>query len=92
MAEASATRYPVTYDVEYPEGLSRWLIFVKWLLAIPHLIILYGLNLAMSAITIIAWFIILFTKSYPRELFNFVVNINRWAANVNAYLYLQRDE
>ena len=37
MAEMTATSYPLTYDVEYPEELSRWLIFVKWLLAIPSL-------------------------------------------------------
>ena len=39
---AAAPGYPLRYDVEYPEELSRWLIFVKWLLAIPHFIILYA--------------------------------------------------
>ncbi len=92
MAEATAASYPLTYDVEYPEELSRWLIFVKWLLAIPHLLIVYALSIAASAITFIAWFAILFTKRYPRELFDFVVNINRWSANMSAYIYLLRDE
>ncbi len=93
MVEAApAQSYPLTYNVEYPETLSRWLIFVKWILAIPHLIILYGLGLVAMALTFIAWFAILFTKRYPRELFDFVVNINRWTANVYAYAFLMRDE
>ena len=96
MAEMTATSspssYPLSYDVEYPEELSRWLIFVKGLLAIPHLIILYALGIAVNVVTIIAWFAILFTKRYPRGMFKFVVNVNRWSANVNAYLFLLRDE
>jgi len=91
-APAPAQSYPLTYDVEYPEELSRWLIFVKIILATPHFIILYGLSIAAGAITLIAWFIILFTKRYPRELFDFVVNINRWNANVYVYAFLMRDE
>ena len=92
MAEATMSGYPLTYDVKYPEELSRWLIFVKFLLAIPHLMILYALSIATSIVTFIAWFAILFTKRYPRELFDFVVNVNRWNANVLAYISLLRDE
>ncbi len=92
MAEMTATSYPLTYDVEYPQELSRWLIFVKWLLAIPHLIILYALSIAASLVMYIAWFAILFTKRYPRGLFDFVVNVNRWSANLTAYVFLMRDE
>jgi len=88
----TAASYPVTFDVQYPQELSRWLIFVKWLLAIPHYIILYLLGIASSIVTIIAFFAILFTKSYPRSLFDFVVNVNRWSANVGAYALLMRDE
>lgn len=91
-AAGTAATYPVTFDVEYPQELSRWLIFVKWLLAFPHYLILYGLQIAGSAIAFIAFFAILFTERYPRELFGFVVNIQRWAANVNAYTGLMRDE
>jgi hypothetical protein len=88
----TAPSYPVTYDVAYPAELSRWLIFVKWLLAIPHLVILYLLGIGLSVVTFIAFFAILFTKRYPRELFNFAVNVNRWTENVYAYIYLLRDE
>ncbi len=89
---AVAPGYPLRYDVEYSEELSRWLIFVKWLLAIPHFIILYALAIASNVITFIAFFAILFTKRYPRGLFDFVVNVNRWNANVLAYYGLFRDE
>jgi hypothetical protein len=89
---AGAPGYPLRYDVEYPEELSRWLIFVKWLLAIPHQIILGALGMASGVIGFIAFFAILFTKRYPRGLFDFVVNVNRWSANVGAYTGLLRDE
>jgi hypothetical protein len=84
--------YPLRYDVQYPEELSRWLIFVKWLLAIPHFIILYVLSAVTSIVTFIAWFAILFTKRYPKGLFDVVVNIYRWNANVGAYVGLLRDD
>ncbi len=89
---AEAPAYPLRFDVEYPEKLSRWLIFVKWLLAIPHFLILYALSAVASVITFIAFFAILFTKRYPRGLFDFVVNIYRWNANVGAYVGLLRDD
>ena len=91
-APAAAPEYPLRYDVEYPEELSRWLIFVKWLLVIPHTIILYALSIAAGVIGFIAFFAILLTKRYPRGLFDFVVNVNRWGANVMAYFMLFRDE
>ncbi len=92
MATAAAPGYALRYDVEYPEELSRWLIFVKWLMAIPHFIILYLLLIATNVVTFIAFFAILFTRRYPRGMFDFVVNVNRWNANVMAYLMLFRDE
>ncbi len=89
---AGAPGYPLRYDVEYPEGLSRWLIFVKWLLVIPQYIIVGALGYAAGVVGFIAFFAILFTKRYPRGLFDFVVNVNRWNANVMAYLMFFRDE
>jgi hypothetical protein len=90
--DAPASGYPVTLDVPYPESLSRWLIFVKWLLAIPHFAIIYVLSLVMSVLTFIAFFAILFTKKYPDSLFTFAVGIQRWTYNVYAYVGLLRDE
>lgn len=89
---AGGTGYPLRFDVEYPEKLSRWMIFVKWLLAIPHYIILYFLGLAAEICVFIGFFAILFTKRFPKGLFDFVVNYYRWYANVSAYVGLLRDD
>jgi hypothetical protein len=89
---AAESTYPLVFDVEYPERLSRWLIFVKWLLVVPHLIILYALIAVAEIITVIAWFAILFTGRYPKGLFVFVVGIYRWYYNVLAYAALLRDD
>ena len=85
-------KYPVDYDVEYPEEMSRWLIFVKWLLAIPHLIILSLLGIVAFIVMIIAFFAILFTTQFPEPMFKFVVGVNRWSQRATAYIYLLRDE
>jgi hypothetical protein len=85
--------YPAVFDVEYPERLSRWKIFVKWLLAIPHFIIVSLLLTVNSVLVLIAFFAILFTNKWPRGLFDFSVQIQRWTANVIVYaITLQRDE
>jgi hypothetical protein len=78
-----ASQYPLRFEVEYPEQLNRWLPLVKWLLAIPHFLIVYALVNVASVIQLIAFFAILFTTKYPRPLFEFVVNIYRWQANVH---------
>jgi len=79
------------FDVEYPGALSRLMIFVKWLLVIPHLLVLSALGFALSCTTIFAWFAILFTARYPRSLWSFAVMTLRWQANVSAYYSLQSD-
>jgi hypothetical protein len=89
----AAADYPARFDVEYPERLSRWKIFVKWLLAIPHFIIVYLLQIVGSVMVFIAFFAILFTKKWPRGMFDFMVQIQRWSLNTVVYaLTLQRDE
>ena len=93
VAPLATSDYPVRFDVEYPERLSRWKIFVKWLLAIPHFIIVSLLLLVASVLEFIAFFAVLFTKKWPRGLFDFTVQIYRWTANVYAYgVLLLRDE
>ena len=84
--------HPVQFSVAYPDQLSRGLIFVKWLLVIPHFIVLYFLNLAFMLVTLVAFFAILFTAKYPEGLFKFAVGTRRWYANVCAYTFLLRDE
>jgi hypothetical protein len=86
------SQYPLTMDVEYPERLSRLLIFVKWLLAFPHYIVLYFYGIVISVVLCISWFAILFTGKFPRSLFDLVVGYYRWTMRVNAYTSLLRDE
>lgn len=91
-------RYPSTVDeqsvhldIEYPDverDLNRWLPLVKWLLAIPHYVVLVVLSLAAFVAVITAWFAILFTGRYPRALFDFVVGVGRWSLRVYAYAFL----
>ncbi len=92
MAPPADSSYPVRFDIAYPENLSRLLIFIKWLLAIPHFVIIYALNIVFEVLTFIAFFAILFTAKYPEGLFKFNVGIRRWQANVTAYVMLMRDE
>jgi hypothetical protein len=80
----------VTLDFPYPDAkrdLNRWLPLVKWLLAIPHYIVLAFLWLAAVVCVIFAWFAILFTGRYPRGLFDFVRGVFRWSNRVTGYAF-----
>ena len=79
--------YPisVTGTLDVPPG--RWLCLIKWLLAIPHYVVLIFLFLAFFVVTIIAFFAILITGRYPRGLFDFNVGVLRWAWRVGFYSY-----
>ena len=76
---------PVALNATLESGLSRWLWLVKWFLAIPHYVALVFLWLAAIISVIIAWFAILFTGRYPRELFDYLVGVGRWTNRVVAY-------
>lgn len=81
----------VHIEVDYPDaerGLNRWLPLVKWFLAIPHYVVLFFLFIATFVVLVIAWFAILVTGRYPRDLFNFTVGVGRWATRVQAYAFL----
>lgn len=91
-------RYPSTVeeqsvhlDLEYPDverDLNRWLPLVKWILAIPHYVVLIVLFVGAVLAVIAAWFAILITGRYPKVLFDYVVGVGRWALRVQAYVSL----
>ena len=80
----------VHLDFPYPDArqLNQWLPLVKWLLAIPHYIVLFFLGIGAIVAIIIAWFAILFTGKYPRGLFDFVVGVLRWSNRVTGYAFV----
>jgi hypothetical protein len=91
-------RYPSTdeqqavhLDLDYPdarEELNRWLPIVKWLLAIPHYVVLAFLYLGAVVVVIGAWFAILFTGRYPRGIFDYVEGVIRWHNRVVGYAFI----
>jgi hypothetical protein len=72
---------------DMPHDLNRFLPLVKWLLAIPHFIVLAFLWIAVFFVVIVAWFAILFTGRYPRGIFDFVEGVVRWGQRVVAYAF-----
>jgi hypothetical protein len=83
---------PAHLGIAYPDELNRWLPLVKWLLAIPHYIVLGFLFLGGFFVMIFAFFAVLFTGKFPRGAFDYILGIERWALRVEAYAGLMRDE
>ena len=91
-------KYPATDDeqgvhleLHYPDvsgELERWMPIVKWFLAIPHYVVLFFLNTAVTMVVIISWLSILFTGRYPEKLFHFVEEVFHWNIRVQAYAFL----
>jgi hypothetical protein len=91
-------RYPSTdedqsvrLDIDYPDvprDLNRFMPLVKWLLVIPHIVVLAFLGIGAVGAIIIAWFAILFTGRYPRALFTYVEGVLRWSTRVTGYAFL----
>jgi hypothetical protein len=80
----------VDIKIDYPDAqkLNRWLPLVKWIMAIPHYIVVAFLGIASFVVVIIAWFAILFTGNYPRSLFDFVAGVYRWSLRVSGYAFI----
>jgi Domain of unknown function (DUF4389) len=83
--------YVAALEIGYPTELSRWLPLVKWLLVIPHLIVLSFVALGALFVAVYAFFVILFTGRWPRGAFDYLVGTFRWAYRVVAYMHLMVD-
>lgn len=85
--------YAATFEVAYPEqARDRLSVGLRFLYLIPHAIVLFFLNIGWWFTTVVAWFAILFTGSYPAGLYDFGVKVWRWNVRVEAYALLLRDE
>ena len=80
----------VRLDLDYPDAarLNRWLPLVKWLLVLPHYIVTNWLVVLQTIAVFIAWLAILFSGEYPRLLFTFMLNVERWNLRIEAYAFL----
>jgi hypothetical protein len=83
----ATSSYPVRVDAHLDPHLSRWLWLVKWLLIIPHYIVLFFLWIAFAVMSVVAFFAILFTAHYPRPIFEFNLGVLRWTWRANYYAY-----
>ena len=81
----------VQLDFDYPDGdnaVNRWLPLIKWLLALPHWIIIWILSYVLTIVVVISWIAVIITGRHPRGLFDFLVGYSRWAIRATAYAIL----
>ena len=85
--------YPIRYEVQYPERVSRWkLVIWKFITSVPHFIVLAFLTLTLLAVVSLAWFVVLIAGRFPRGLHLYVAGILRWSARVQAYVFSLTDD
>jgi roadblock/LC7 domain-containing protein len=82
---------PAVFSIEEPAELNRWLPLVKWLLAIPHYIVLVFLFIGVIVVKLIAFFAVIITGKYPEGMRNYVIGVFRWSNRVTAYAFFMTD-
>lgn len=90
--EDDPASYPAQVSVQDPGEMNRWLVLVKWLLAIPHFIVLAFLGIAVAVVIFIGFFAVIFTGGWPEGMRRFVVGFMRWATRVNGYVLFLTDD
>jgi Domain of unknown function (DUF4389) len=83
--------YPARFEISYPTELNRWLPLIKWLLVIPHFVVLFFVGIGAFFVAVFAFFAVLFTGRWPRGAFDYLVGTYRWAYRVVAYFHLMTD-
>ena len=83
--------YPARYSIEDPGEMNRWLPLIKWLLVIPHYIVLLFLFIGVAVVALVSFFVVLFTGKYAEGMRNYIVGVERWALRVGAYATFRTD-
>lgn len=89
---ASRPDYPGDLAVDYPERLKNWAVPVKWLLAIPQVLLCWSMEAPLQVLCVVAAVALLFTGTIPRGMFDLLMGIVRWRYRVAVYVSLMRDE
>jgi hypothetical protein len=89
---ASAPDYPGDLEVDYPDRLKNWAVLVKWLLAIPQVLLCWSMEAPLQVLCVIAALALLFTGSIPQGAFDLLMGMVRWRYRVAVYVSLLRDE
>jgi hypothetical protein len=82
---------PVRFEFDAPERVVNWRPLVHWLLAIPHLLIAYVLNVVLEVLWLVSFFTVLFTEQIPEGIFNFQVMVLRYQHRVYSYVWFMRE-
>lgn len=90
--DPAASGYPVLVEADRQEEYVRFLPLVKWLLLIPHYVVLFFLGIGAAVVAFLAFFATLFTGRYPQGMWDYMVNVQRWALRVSGYLLLITDQ
>ena len=90
--QANSTPYPATLTFDPPETVANWRPLVNWLLAIPHFVVLYALNIVSEVIGLVSWFTIVFTGELPEGLANLQVMCMRYSLRTYVYAAFLKEE